>query len=64
MDMNRQEALTEARLCVRSAEASSDPEHRDALLELAGWWSQQADQSSSWVGDEEQVTRQAGLEHT
>jgi hypothetical protein len=41
--MNRREALAEARLCVRSAEASSDPEHRNALLELAGWWSQQAD---------------------
>jgi hypothetical protein len=41
--MNRQEALAEARLCVRSAEDSSDPEYRSALLELAGWWSQQAD---------------------
>jgi len=41
--MNRQDALAEARLCVRSAEASSDPEHRNVLLELAGWWSQQAD---------------------
>ena len=41
--MNRQEALAEARLCVRSAEASNDPEYRNALLELAGWWSQQAD---------------------
>lgn len=41
--MNRQEALAEARLCVRSAEDSSDPEYRNALLELAGWWNQQAD---------------------
>jgi hypothetical protein len=44
--MNRREALAEARFCVRSAEDSSDPEYRSALLELAGWWSQQADSSS------------------
>jgi hypothetical protein len=41
--MNRQDAFAEAHLCVRSAEASSDPEHRSALLELAEWWSRQAD---------------------
>jgi hypothetical protein len=49
--MNRQEALAEARLCVRSAEASSDPEYRNALLELAGWWNQQVDWSSRSAGD-------------
>ena len=49
--MNRQEALAEAHLCVRSAEDSSDPEHRSALLELAGWWSQQADSLSRSTGD-------------
>jgi hypothetical protein len=51
--MNRQEALAEARLCERSAKASSDPEHRSALLELAGWWSQQADWHSRALADGE-----------
>jgi hypothetical protein len=49
--MNRQDALAEAHLCVRSAAASSDPEHRSALLELAEWWSRQADWPSRSVVD-------------
>jgi hypothetical protein len=49
--MNRQEALTEARLCIRSAEASGDPEHRRTLLELARWWSQQVDQPARPTAD-------------
>jgi len=56
--MNRQEALAEARICVRSAKASSDPEHRSALLELAGWWSQQADWQSGSAADCETPARE------
>jgi hypothetical protein len=53
MDMNRHQALTEALLCVKSADGTSDPEHRDALLELAGWWSQQAERASGACDREE-----------
>ncbi len=41
--MTRQEALSEARFCLRSAQSVNDPEYRCALLELAEWWNLQAD---------------------
>ena len=41
--MTRQEALSEATFCRRSAQSVNDPEYRSALLELADWWSQQAE---------------------
>lgn len=43
MTMNRQQALGEASFCLRSAESVNDPEYRNALLELAEWWNQQAE---------------------
>lgn len=41
--MTRQEAQSEARFCLRSAQSVDDPEYRGALLELAEWWNQQAE---------------------
>ena len=45
--MTRQEALSEARFCLRSAQSVNDPEYRSALLELAEWWNQQAEWPTS-----------------
>ena len=45
--MTRQEALSEARFCLRSAQSVNDPEYRSALLELAEWWNQQAEWPAS-----------------
>jgi hypothetical protein len=41
--MTRQEARSEARFCLRSAQSVNDPEYRSAFLELAEWWNQQAE---------------------
>jgi hypothetical protein len=41
--MTRQEANSEAKFCLRSAQSVNDPEYRTALLELAEWWNQQAE---------------------
>jgi hypothetical protein len=43
MTMNRQQAISEASFCLRSAQSVNDPEYRSALLELAEWWNQQAE---------------------
>jgi hypothetical protein len=62
--MNRQDALAEAHLCVRSAETASDPEHRSALLELAEWWSRQADWPSQAATDRASPVHGQSLERS
>ena len=56
--MTRQEAVSEAKFCLRSAQSSNDPEYRRAFLELAEWWNQQAEWSSQ-SGAEAEGPKQA-----
>lgn len=50
--MTQQEKLREeAAICRKSAENVQDLDSRRALLELAEWWTMQADRAKTWEPD-------------
>ena len=44
----QEELLKEAAICRKSAEKIQDRDSRLALLELADWWTMQADRARTW----------------
>ena len=56
--MTQQEKLREeAAICRKSAEKTQDLDARLALLELAEWWTMQADRATTWQPPSPQISR-------
>jgi hypothetical protein len=59
--MTQQEKLREeAAICRKSAEHVQDLDSRRALLELAEWWTMQADRARAWEPDGTPTSRGNG----